>query len=124
MDTLVHDFESKVDVSVYIKQSASRDEVEAIAEKIKNLESGSKISVVSPDEGLIDLYYGDESHICTEGYVPYGWQFRGEDVYIPSERGVRLNVFGMIDRNNHYEGFSTTENMTAEKIADFIDRLD
>ena len=29
----------------------------------------------------------------------------------------------MIDRNNHYEGFSTTENMTAEKIADFIDRL-
>ena len=74
-------------------------------------------------EGLIDLYYGDESHICTEGYVPYGWQFRGEDVYIPSERGVRLNVFGMIDRNNHYEGFSTTENMTAEKIADFIDRL-
>ena len=74
-------------------------------------------------DGLIDLYYGDESHICTEGYVPYGWQFRGEDVYIPSERGVRLNVFGMIDRNNRYEGFSTTENMTAEKIADFIDRL-
>lgn len=37
-------------------------------------------------DGLIDLYYGDESHICTEGYVPYGWQFRGEDVYIPSER--------------------------------------
>ena len=29
----------------------------------------------------------------------------------------------MIDRNNRYEGFSTTENMTAEKIADFIDRL-
>ena len=74
-------------------------------------------------EGLIDLYYGDESHICTEGYVPYGWQFRGEDVYIPSERKLRLNIFGMIDRNNRYEGFSTTENMTADKIADFIDRL-
>lgn len=74
-------------------------------------------------EGLIDLYYGDESHICTEGYVPYGWQFRGEDVYIPSERGLRLNIFGMIDRNNRYEGFSTTENMTADKVADFIDRL-
>lgn len=73
--------------------------------------------------GLIDLYYGDESHICTEGYVPYGWQFRGEEVYIPSERGLRLNIFGMIDRNNRYEGFSITENMTAEKIADFLDRL-
>lgn len=74
-------------------------------------------------DGLIDLYYGDESHICTEGYVPYGWQFRGENVYIPSERGLRLNIFGMIDRNNRYEGFSTTENMTADKVADFLDRL-
>lgn len=74
-------------------------------------------------DGLIDLYYGDESHICTEGYVPYGWQFRGEDVHIPSERGLRLNIFGMIDRNNRYEGFSTTENMTADKVADFLDRL-
>ena len=72
--------------------------------------------------GLIDLYYGDESHICTEGYVPYGWQFRGEDVYTPSERGLRLNIFGMIDRNNQYEGFSTTENMKADRIADFLDR--
>lgn len=74
-------------------------------------------------DGLINLYYGDESHICTEGYVPYGWQFRGEDVYIPSERGLRLNIFGMVDRNNRYEGFSTTDNMTSDKIADFIDRL-
>mgnify|MGYP000487072781 CR=1 FL=1 len=79
--------------------------------------------VKQEQEDLIDLYYGDESHICTEGYVPYGWQFRGEDVYIPSERGLRLNIFGMIDRNNRYEGFSTTENMTADKIADFIDQL-
>ena len=31
-------------------------------------------------EGLIDLYFGDGSFTCTEGYVPYGWQFRGEDV--------------------------------------------
>ena len=56
-------------------------------------------------DGLIDLYYGDESHICMDGYVPYGWQFRSEDVYIPCERGFRLNIFGMIDRRNRYEGF-------------------
>ena len=29
----------------------------------------------------------------------------------------------MIDRNNHYEGFSTTESITADKVADFLDRL-
>ena len=85
-------------------------------EKLQELEQQER-------DGLIDLYYGDESHICTEGYVPYGWQFRGEDVYIPSERGLRLNIFGMIDRNNRYEGFSTIENMTADKVAEFLDRL-
>ena len=73
--------------------------------------------------GLIDLYFGDESHVCTEGYVPYGWQFRGEDVFIPSQRGDRLNIFGMIDRNNRHEGFSTSESITADKVADFLDRL-
>ena len=55
--------------------------------------------------------------------MPYGWQFRGEDVYIPCERGFWLNIFGMIDRRNRYEGFTTTENMTADKVADFLDRM-
>ena len=71
--------------------------------------------------GLIDLYYGDESHQCTEGYVPYGWQLEGEDVFVPSQRIARLNIFGMIDRGNNYEGFTTTERMTAEKIVCFLD---
>ena len=33
--------------------------------------------------GLIDLYYGDESHVCTEGYVPYAWKFKDEDFCVP-----------------------------------------
>lgn len=85
-------------------------------EKLQELEKRAS-------SGLIDLYYGDESHICTEGYVPYGWQFPDENVYIPSQRGYRLNIFGMIDRNNRYEGFSTSESITADKVADFLDRL-
>ena len=55
--------------------------------------------------------------------MPYGWQFCDEDVYIPCERGLRLNIFGMIDRRNRYEGFTTTENMTSDKVADFLDRM-
>ena len=86
------------------------------AEKLQELERQWK-------DGLIDLYYGDESHICTEGCVPYGWQFRGEDVAVPSQKGTRLNLFGMIDRNNHYNGFTTTESITADKVADFLDRF-
>jgi transposase len=74
-------------------------------------------------DGKINLYFADESHVCTEGYVPYGWQFPGEDVYIPSLKADRLNIFGMIDRNNQYDGFCTTESINADKVIDFLDRL-
>ena len=71
--------------------------------------------------GKIDLYYADESHVCTEGYVPYGWQFRNEDVYIPSPKVQRVNIFGMIDRNNRYHGFNTTESIDADKVIEYLD---
>lgn len=74
-------------------------------------------------EGLIDLYFGDGSFTCTEGYVPYGWQFPGENITIPSDRGARLNIWGMIDYGSRYHGFCSTESMTSERIADFLDRF-
>jgi hypothetical protein len=45
-------------------------------------------------QGWIKLFYVDESHICSEGYVPYGWQFPEEEVFVGSQKGYRLNVFG------------------------------
>ena len=74
-------------------------------------------------EGLIDLYYGDESHVCTSGYVPYGWQFKGEDYYVPSDQKFRLNCFGIIDRNSNYDGFTTTESINSDKIIEYLDHL-
>lgn len=74
-------------------------------------------------EGLIDLYFGDGSFTCTEGYVPYGWQFPGENITIPSDRGAGLNIRGMIDYDSRYHGFCSTESMTSERIADFLDRF-
>ena len=74
-------------------------------------------------KGLIDLYFGDGSFTCTEGYVPYGWQFPGENITIPSDRSARLNIWGMIDYDSRYHGFCSTESMTSERIADFLDRF-
>jgi len=73
-------------------------------------------------KGEINLFYGDESHVCTEGYVPYGWKFPGEDIYVPSERAKRLNIFGMIDRDNHFEGFCTCESIDAQKVVNFLEQ--
>ena len=73
------------------------------------------------ESGLIDLYYGDESHVCTEGYVPYAWKFKDEDFCVPVYKCGRLNIFGMIDRNNTYHGFTTTENINSDKFIEFME---
>lgn len=73
--------------------------------------------------GHIDLLFGDESHVCTGGYVPYGWQFPDEKVSIKAEKSGRLNIFGMISRNNRYHGFATTENINSEKFIDYMDEF-
>lgn len=85
-------------------------------EKLQELENLS-------NQGLIDLYFGDESHVCTQGYVPYGWQFPGENVFVPSMKSARLNIFGMISRENVYHGFTSRQSIKAENMAEFIDNF-
>lgn len=53
--------------------------------------------------GNIELFYADESHMCTDGYVPYGWQFEDENIYIPSKKAAKLNIFGMITKKNNLQ---------------------
>lgn len=72
-------------------------------------------------QGKIDLYYGDESHVCSEGYVPYGWQFPDEEVYIASERSIKINCFGLISRSNQYYGFSSDTSITSNEVCVALD---
>ena len=74
-------------------------------------------------EGKIDLFYGDESHVCSEGYVPYGWQFPDEKVFIPVEKGYKINCLGFISRSNQFHWTTTEENINALFIKNFIDDL-
>ena len=71
--------------------------------------------------GTIDLYYGDESHLCEETYVPYGWKFSKEDVYIPSQCGKCLNCFAMIDRRCRTHWFTTENRIDANSIISYLD---
>ncbi|MCC8120184.1 MAG: IS630 family transposase [Bacteroidales bacterium] len=73
--------------------------------------------------GHIELFFGDESHVCSSGYVPYGWQFADEKVSIKSEKCGRLNIFGMISRNSAYHGFTTTENINSDKFIEYMDEF-
>lgn len=71
----------------------------------------------------IDLYYGDETRVSEEGYVPYGWQFEGERVCIESQRGKAMNYFGLLSRDNKLLYRASAENITADFIVTFLDEL-
>lgn len=70
------------------------------------------------EAGELTLFYGDESHVSQEGYVPYGGQFPGEDVFIPAQRGFRLNCWGLFSRDNQGHWATTPHNITAAFVAE------
>lgn len=72
---------------------------------------------------LIDLFYGDESHFSSQGYVPYGWQFKGENVCVLSEKGYKFNVFGLISRDNRCIWSATEKSINANFVIEQLDRL-
>lgn len=87
--------------------------------KVEKLAELEKLS----QAGLIDLFYGDETHVCSEGYVPYGWQFPDEKVSILVEKGHKINCFGLISRCNKFHWATSEQNIDSEFIKDFIDKL-
>ena len=74
-------------------------------------------------QGFIDLFYGDETHVCSQGYVPYGWQFPGEEICILSEKGHKVNVFGMISRSNQVRWATTQQSIDARFILEQLETL-
>ena len=73
------------------------------------------------EKGEIDIVYGDESQISEEGYVPYGWQFKDEDVCVVSSKSTHINCFGLISRGNRFFYKTTTENITSDFIIEQLD---
>lgn len=59
------------------------------------------------ERGWIDLYYGDESRVSLQPCVPYAWQFKDEEIFMPSDRGKGLNCFALLSRANNCR-FETT----------------
>jgi hypothetical protein len=60
------------------------------------------------EQGWIDLYYGDESRVSLQPCVPYAWQFKEEEVFMPSDKGRGLNCFALLSRANDCR-FVTTQ---------------
>ena len=71
----------------------------------------------------IDLYYADESRVSTHGYVPYGWQFEDEEVWIPAQRGPGINCFALLSRACDCRFETTCENINSDFFVDYMERF-
>ena len=71
----------------------------------------------------IDLYYGDETHVCSEGYVPYGWQFPDEEICILSEKAYKINCLGLINRQSRCYWKTTEANIDAQFVLEYMENF-
>jgi transposase len=85
-------------------------------EGLNELEKLSKL-------GLMELYYGDESRVSIEPCVPYGWQFKDENVFMPASKGAGLNCFALLSRAGELVFETTRRRMTSEFIIEQLERL-
>ena len=75
------------------------------------------------EQGSIDLFYGDQSHISSEEYVPYGWQFPDEKVAIYVEKGHKINVWGLISRTNQCHWAISQQNINGQFVMEQLEDL-
>ena len=71
--------------------------------------------------GYIDLYFADESGFNMEGYIPYGWQPKGEYIEITPAKTKSTQIFGLMSLDNQLESYSCQGNINSEVVIAFID---
>lgn len=73
--------------------------------------------------GLLSLYDGDEAGVNLEPNVPYGWQFRDEEVSMPSEKGKGINCFGLFTRQNESWTAVSEKTISGQFVIEQLERF-
>jgi transposase len=71
-------------------------------------------------KGKIDLFFGDESGVSLTPEIPYGWQEINQPIRMKTEKSKRLNIFGLMTRNNDLEAYMYRGSATGDLIIAFI----
>jgi transposase len=75
------------------------------------------------DCGEIDLRYLDESGFCLTPYMSYAWQEQGSVLSLPSQRSPRLNVVGLMNRDNQLDAYVFECSINSSVIIACIDEF-
>jgi transposase len=73
------------------------------------------------ERGEIDLRYLDESGFSLISAIPYAWQEAGTVLTVAAQQSARLNVVGVMNRDNELEAYLFEESITSAVIIAGID---
>lgn len=85
---------------------------EELSEKVPKLKALYQLY----KEGLIDLFFADESGFSLTPYIPYGWQKIGKQVPILTQRKHIQNTFGLLNPSSKALHTYSTEGMINSKF--------
>ncbi|MEM6318170.1 MAG: IS630 family transposase [Bacteroidota bacterium] len=69
----------------------------------------------------LDLYFADESGFNMQGYIPYGWQPKGEYIQITPSKTRGTQIFGLMSLSNDLESYSMQGSMNSAVVMAFLD---
>lgn len=72
-------------------------------------------------QGLIKLYFADESRFSMNPYLPSAWQKKGKTIGIIPDKSTGINVFGLLSRNMDFHPYTTKQTITSALTIGFID---
>jgi len=72
-------------------------------------------------QGLIKLYFGDESRFSMNPYLPSAWQKKGETIEIVPDKSKGINVFGLLSRDMDFHPYTSKQTINSSLTIGFID---
>lgn len=72
---------------------------------------------------FLKIYYADETGFSETPNVPYGWQEKNKHLTIPTTKGRRINVFGIMSPDNQLFSCSTQGTINSDFIMAAIDQF-
>ncbi len=71
--------------------------------------------------GLIEVFYGDESGFWQNPVIARAWQFAGEEIRLLPDKGKRLSVFGLLNRNCEGQFWTSQKTIKTEFVIDCLE---
>jgi len=138
MDSAIQQISDKVDISIYLKQGATKTQVEGVVRKIKKLESVAEVRTLSPEEAnknIIDKLI-KESNITDQDLIKTMREAPNKISWTLNVQMVDLNktdeLQHLVDNDEEIQAlldevtkptYASSHRETIEKIADIMNRV-